>query len=112
MNDHTPVLPELMGLIEDRKANLPEDSYTTALFQGGVDAIGAKITEESAEVVDAASEAGEDGRRHLVREAADLVFHLLVMLGLKGIRLTEVEDELARRFGVSGLQEKASRDDK
>jgi phosphoribosyl-ATP pyrophosphohydrolase len=102
-------LADLMATIEDRRANPPAKSYTTALFAGGVPKIGAKITEEAAEVVEAAGEADEAGRQHLIREAADLVYHLLVMLAHRGVKLSEVEAELTRRSGVSGLDEKASR---
>ena len=98
-----------MEVIDDRKANPPARSYTTSLFQGGVGRIGAKIGEEAAEVVEAASEEGDQGRAHLAHEAADLIYHLLVMLSYRGVALREVEDELARRFGISGLDEKASR---
>jgi phosphoribosyl-ATP pyrophosphohydrolase len=103
------VLARLMAIIEDRKANPPERSYTTSLFQGGVAKIGGKIVEEAAEVVEAAREPGDDGRSHLISEAGDLIYHLLVMLGHKNIKLSEVEAELAKRFGVSGLDEKAAR---
>jgi phosphoribosyl-ATP pyrophosphohydrolase len=98
-----------MQVIEDRKANPPERSYTTSLFRGGVDKIGEKILEEAAEVVEAARESGDEGRSHLIYEAADVLYHLFVLLGYREIRLAEVEAELARRFGISGLDEKASR---
>ena len=98
-----------MAVIEDRKAKRPEKSYTTRLFEGGVDEIGRKIIEEAAEVVAAADEPGDDGRSHTIREAADLIYHLMVMLGYRDIPLAEVEAELARRFGISGLDEKAAR---
>lgn len=98
-----------MAVIEDRRVNPPATSYTTRLFAGGVPKIGAKITEEAAEVVEAAAEPGEEGRQHLIREAGDLVYHLLVMLAHRDIRLNEVEAELARREGVSGITEKESR---
>ena len=106
------VLAQLMAIIEDRKANPPERSYTTKLFQGGVPKIGKKIMEEAAEVVEAAGEEGDEGRNHLVYEAGDLIYHLFVMLVHREIPLTEVESELARRFGVSGLDEKAARSPK
>jgi phosphoribosyl-ATP pyrophosphohydrolase len=105
------VFDRLMSVIEDRKRNPPERSYTTSLFAGGVAKIGAKITEEAAEVVEAAGERGTEGREHLVHEAADLIYHLFVMLGHRNIPLKEVEAELAGRFGISGLDEKASRED-
>jgi phosphoribosyl-ATP pyrophosphohydrolase len=103
------ILQRLMAIIEDRKANPPPKSYTTTLFAGGVPKIGEKIIEEAAEVVEAAGEPGDVGRAHLIHEAADLVYHLFVMLGFRDIKLAEVEAELARRFGISGLDEKAAR---
>jgi len=98
-----------MAVIEDRKRTLPEKSYTTRLFEGGVPKIGAKVLEEAAEVVEAAGEPGQPGRDHTVREAADVVYHLLVLLAQRDIPLADIENELARRFGISGLDEKASR---
>jgi phosphoribosyl-ATP pyrophosphohydrolase len=98
-----------MAVIEDRKAHPSEKSYTNRLLQGGVEAIGKKIVEEAAEVVEAAGEPDDAGRAHTIREAADLIYHLLVLLGSRDISLAEVEAELARRFGVSGLDEKAAR---
>ena len=71
--------------------------------------IGAKITEEAGEVVAAAAEPGDAGRAHLVHEVADLIFHTLVLLGLHDIPWADVEAELARRFGVSGIAEKEAR---
>lgn len=104
------VLARLMAVIEDRKANPAAKSYTTTLLAGGVGKIGGKVCEEAAEVVAAAEELGEEGRQHVVREAADVIYHLLVLLAYRDVRLAEVEAELARRFGISGLEEKASRD--
>jgi len=109
LDDTATILHSLMAVIDDRKAHPPAKSYTTTLFAGGVEKIGSKIVEEAAEVVAAARENGEEGRRHLVREAADLVYHLLVLLSQRDASLSEVEAELARRFGISGLDEKASR---
>ena len=103
------VLARLMQVIEDRKAQLPERSYTTKLFRGGVEKIGGKVLEEAREVVEAAAETGDEGRRHLVAEAADVIYHLLVLLAHRDVGLNDVEAELARRFGISGLDEKASR---
>jgi phosphoribosyl-ATP pyrophosphohydrolase len=103
------ILAQLMAVIEDRKINPPAKSYTTTLFAGGVAKIGKKITEEAAEVIEAAGESGEEGRAHLIREASDLIYHLFVMLGHRDIKLAEVEAELAKRFGISGLDEKAGR---
>lgn len=109
MSEQPSILAQLMAVIEERKANPSEKSYTHKLLSGGVPKIGAKITEEAAEVVEAASEPGDDGRAHLVREAGDLIYHLFVMLAHREVRLEQVEAELAGRFGISGLEEKASR---
>lgn len=104
------ILPALIAVIADRKANPPaERSYVVSLLNGGTARIGSKIAEEAGEVVEAAGEPGQDGREHLVREVADLLFHTLVLLGLKEIPWSEVEAELARRFGVGGIVEKESR---
>ena len=103
------MVPKLMAVIADRKANPPEKSYVASLLKGGLAKIGPKITEEAGEVVEAAAEPGADGRAHLVREVADLLFHTLVLLGEREIAWDEVERELARRFGVSGIDEKAAR---
>ena len=110
MSDQQSILARLMATIEDRKASPSAQSYTTSLMAGGVERIGAKLTEEAAEVVDAARSAkDEQGRSHLTHEAADLIYHLLVMLGYCEVSLRDVETELARRFGVSGLDERAAR---
>ena len=109
MSESESIFARLMAVIEDRRANPSEKSYTNRLLEGGVAKVGAKVTEEAAEVVEAAGEPGDEGRAHTVREAADLVYHLFVLLGVRDIPLAEVEAELARRFGISGLDEKASR---
>ena len=110
--DSATVFAKLMAVIEDRKANPPAKSYTTALFQGGVAKIGGKILEEAGEVVEAAGDPGDAGRSHLIYEAADLIYHLFVLLGHRDVKLPEVEAELARRFGLSGVDEKAARAEK
>ena len=109
MTQEPSVFARLMAVIEARRDGPSERSYTAGLLAGGVDAIGAKITEEAAEVVEAAGEAGQPGREHLVREAGDLLYHLLVLLAVRDLGLADVEAELARRFGVSGIDEKESR---
>ncbi|HWE39648.1 MAG TPA: phosphoribosyl-ATP diphosphatase [Isosphaeraceae bacterium] len=104
------IVSKLMDVIAERKARPPAGrSYVVSLLQGGVPKIGAKITEEAAEVVAAAVEVGPEGRAHLVHEVADLLFHTLVLLGHRDIPWADVEAELARRFGVSGIEEKESR---
>lgn len=102
-------LVKLERTIHARAKKPNAKSYTSQLLQGGVPKIGAKIVEEAAELVEAAGEPGEEGRQHFIREAGDVFYHLLVMLCHKEFDLYDVEAELARRFGVSGLEEKASR---
>jgi phosphoribosyl-ATP pyrophosphohydrolase len=104
------IMAALSAVIADRKANPPaERSYVVDLLRGGVAKIGGKIVEEAAEVVEAGDEPGEAGRAHLVKEAADLVFHTAVLLGFRDVAWSAVEAELARRFGLSGITEKESR---
>jgi phosphoribosyl-ATP pyrophosphohydrolase len=99
-----------MAVIAQRKTSAQaESSYVATLMNGGVPRIGAKILEEAAEVVEAGDEPGEAGREHLVKEVADLVFHALVLLGYRDLHWDQVEAELARRAGTSGIVEKAAR---
>lgn len=109
MSDALRPLDQLEQTILARKNKTAEKSYTARLLAGGVEKIGGKIIEEAAEAVEAAGEEGEEGRQHTIREAGDVMYHLLVLLAAREITLAEVEAELARRFGVSGLEEKASR---
>jgi phosphoribosyl-ATP pyrophosphohydrolase len=102
-------LDKLERTIAARAANPNEKSYTSQLLAGGVEMIGAKIIEEAAEVVEAAGEPGEAGREHFLREVGDLVYHLMVLMRYRDSSWADVEAELARRFGVSGLDEKATR---
>ena len=109
MNTASQVLHQLMAVIDDRRQNPPEKSYTTKLFNGGNALIGEKIMEEAGEVNEAADESGQKGREHLIYEAADLLYHLMVLLGHHENHIREIEAELGRRFGVSGIDEKAAR---
>ena len=103
-------LDQLEETIRQRQlAGEADKSYTAKLLAGGVAKIGPKVTEEAAEVVEAAAEPDEAGREHTVREAADVIYHLMVLMAVRGVKLEEVERELARRFGMSGLEDKASR---
>jgi phosphoribosyl-ATP pyrophosphohydrolase len=105
------MIAQLQEVIRQRQAHphAPARSYTATLLAGGVAKIGGKILEEAGEVVAAADEPGAAGREHLVREVADLVYHLLVLLRWADLEWQDVEAELARRAGVSGLDEKAAR---
>ncbi|TWU37060.1 phosphoribosyl-ATP diphosphatase [Novipirellula artificiosorum] len=102
-------LMRLMQTLAERAETRPSGSYTTKLMEGGAAKIGQKVREEAEELIEAALETGDTGRAHFVYEAADLVYHTLVLLAWKGVDLTEVAAELARREGTSGLVEKASR---
>ena len=102
-------LTRLERTIAARAANPNPKSYTCQLLDGGVAKIGAKITEEAGEVVEAAGEAGPAGREHFIYEVGDLFYHLMVLMKLRECTLADLEGELARRFGVSGLAEKAAR---
>ena len=102
------VLGRLADTLEARKRADPRTSYVAKLYQKGLDAILKKVAEEAAETIMAA----KDGERDkVIYETADLWFHTLVLLAQQGIRPDEVLDELARREGMSGLVEKASRKD-
>jgi len=103
------ILSRLMEVIHRRKADRPRDSYTTQLLNGGIERIGAKVVEEAKEVVEAAGQAPEASSGDVIHEAADLVYHLLVLLAYCDRDLSDLEAELARRFGVCGLEEKAAR---
>ncbi|MDL2237721.1 bifunctional phosphoribosyl-AMP cyclohydrolase/phosphoribosyl-ATP diphosphatase HisIE [Christensenellaceae bacterium OttesenSCG-928-K19] len=88
------LLYELYGLIADRKENPVEGSYTNYLFEKGIDKILKKVGEENAEVIIAAKNEGTEELRY---EAADLIYHLLVLLNEKGLLLDELFEELAKR---------------
>lgn len=88
------IIDELYGVIEDRRSNPKEGSYTNYLFEKGIDKILKKVGEESAEVIIAAKNAAPDEIRY---ETADLIYHLLVMLSQTGLRPSEVFAELEKR---------------
>jgi len=100
------VLAELTQVLRDRKNADPSSSYVAGLYGKGLDAILKKIGEESAETIIAA----KDGNTaDIVYETADLWFHTMVMLVDQDIDPQDVLKELERRFGLSGIEEKASR---
>jgi len=104
--DSREAFDRLYGVIADRKRNPKENSYTSQLFSGGIEAIGAKVVEEAGELVEAARDKGSE---EIVREAADLIYHAWVLLAEAGVSPEQVREELAGREGVSGLKEKAAR---
>lgn len=99
-------LDALESVINARRGGDPASSYTARLFAAGRAKIAQKLGEEAVETVIAAL--GED-HQALIGEASDLVFHLLVLLADAGLSISDVRAELARREGVSGIDEKAAR---
>lgn len=106
MNSHKDILDRLSVILEARKQGEPDSSYVAKLYSKGLDTILKKIGEESTELVMAA----KDGNRtKILHETADLWFHCMVMLAQQGLGPDDVLMELEKRFGVSGIEEKASR---
>lgn len=104
--NNTDILTRLAEVIEDRKSAAPEGSYVASLYGKGLDAILKKIGEEATELVIAAK---NDSARQIIHETADLWFHTLVLLAAQNLGPRAVLDELERRCGRSGLEEKAGR---
>ena len=92
--NHLLFLGELQSFIDRRKEEMPEGSYTTSLFNKGINKIAQKVGEEALETV---IEATNGTKEHLVYEASDLLYHLLVMLTEKGLRIEDVAAELQQR---------------
>lgn len=100
------VFNRLAEILEQRKQADPDSSYVAGLYHGGIDKILAKLGEEAAETIIA----GKGGNRdEIIYETADLWFHSLVLLAHNDISPQIILDELDRRFGLSGLKEKANR---
>lgn len=100
-------LSRLAEVLEGRKTADPDSSYVAKLYHKGLDAMLKKIGEEATETVMAAKDGDQD---KIVYETADLWFHCMVMLADQGLGPQDVLQELERRFGLSGLEEKAGRD--
>lgn len=100
------ILKQLDSILEQRKTENPHDSYVASLYAKGIDAILKKIGEEATETIIAAK---EGDKSKIIYETADLWFHTLVMLKQQDLDSGDVLQELQRRFGTSGLTEKASR---
>jgi phosphoribosyl-ATP pyrophosphohydrolase len=96
MSDDADVIDEVFAVIEDRKEHLPEDSYTASLFthEKGENAVLEKLGEETTELILAAK---DDDREELAHEAGDLVYHLLVLLSMKGMDVADLRAELEKR---------------
>jgi phosphoribosyl-ATP pyrophosphohydrolase len=104
------IIAAVYRVIQERKANPSESSYTASLMRKGIDKILKKIGEEATEVVMAAKDAdrGAD-RQRIVAEVADLWFHTMIALSYYGLSPADVVAELDRRAGTSGIEEKALR---
>ncbi|MBI3774496.1 MAG: phosphoribosyl-ATP diphosphatase [Gammaproteobacteria bacterium] len=103
MND---ILTQLAQILEQRKSQSADQSYVASLYAKGLDTILKKIGEESAETIIAAKGGNKD---QIVYEIADLWFHTLVLLAQQELSPDDVLKELQRRFGTSGIDEKAAR---
>jgi|TARA_B110000014_G_scaffold260155_1_gene249355 phosphoribosyl-ATP pyrophosphohydrolase len=103
------IILEIAAILEKRKGSSANSSYTKSLFDKGLKEILSKVSEESEELIEAAVSQEENKKKKLIHETADLWFHTMVLLSHEGINAEEVLDELETRFGVSGLDEKASR---
>lgn len=103
------ILDRLAEVLEQRKGADPDSSYVAKLYAKGLDSILKKIGEEATETVMAAKDGDAD---HIIYETADLWFHSIVMLKHLDLEPRQVLEELDRRFGLSGLDEKAAREEK
>ena len=101
-------LARLEQVIAERRSASPDSSYVAKLNAKGIEAVAQKVGEEAVETIIAAL---SESREEVIGESADLIFHLLVLLQTRRIKLSEVMEELDRREGTSGLEEKASRKD-
>ncbi|VAW55046.1 Phosphoribosyl-ATP pyrophosphatase [hydrothermal vent metagenome] len=104
------ILAQLTEILEQRKNAEADSSYVASLYNKGLDAILKKVGEEATETVMAAKDAASGGDKDkLVYEVADLWFHTMILLADQDLSADDVLTELARRFGVSGHEEKAAR---
>ena len=100
------ILSQLAEVLEQRKQAEPDSSYVAKLYDKGLDAILKKIGEEATETVMAAKDGDKE---KIIYETADLWFHSMVLLAHQGLSPDDILQELNRRFGLSGIEEKASR---
>lgn len=108
------ILKQLDQVLEERKKESADSSYVASLYHKGLEKILKKVGEEANETIMAAKDlehqANDENKAHLVYEVADLWFHTLVLLASKDLSSEDITAELQRRFGLSGHDEKASRD--
>ena len=102
MND---IIEKLEVILQNRKIEDPRNSYVSSLYSKGNQYICDKIIEEAGELVDAS----ENDKAQVVHEAADLLFHVLVLLASHDIKYATILGELSNRFGTSGIEEKKNR---
>jgi phosphoribosyl-ATP pyrophosphohydrolase len=108
--NNSEILAQLTEILEQRKNADADSSYVASLYNKGLDAILKKVGEEATETVMAAKDAAAGGdKEKLVYEVADLWFHTMILLADQNLSADDVLAELARRFGVSGHDEKAAR---
>ena len=88
------MLKKLFAIIENRKQTMPDNSYTATLLAAGKKRLWEKIAEESNEVITASK---QEGRKRIIEETADLIYHVFVLLAFENIQLTELEKELTKR---------------
>jgi phosphoribosyl-ATP pyrophosphohydrolase len=103
------VLQQLAQILEQRKSQSADSSYVASLYKKGLDHILKKVGEEATETIVAAKNGNKE---HIIYETADLWFHSMVMLAHLDLKPEDVLAELERRFGLSGLEEKAQRTQK
>ena len=103
------ILKKLTETLEARKKDDPTKSYTASLYRDGLEAILKKVNEEAFEIIIAARQ-GDD--KELIHEVADLWFHTLVLMAHKNLSAEDILNELSRRDGTSGIEEKESRSSK
>jgi phosphoribosyl-ATP pyrophosphohydrolase len=106
MADFSETVARLEATLKARAGAAPESSYTAKLLAGGPERAAKKFGEEAVETVIAAS---SESRERLIAEAGDLLYHLLIVLRARGIKLDEIEAALAARTHMSGLEEKSAR---
>ena len=100
------IIEKLETILQKRKSEDSKDSYVSSLYSKGNQHICDKIMEEAGELVDAT----EDGKAKVVHETADLLFHVLVLLASLDVKYATILDELTKRFGTSGIEEKNNRE--
>lgn len=100
------ILKDLEKILEERKKSSSSDSYVASLYEKGIDQILKKVAEESSEVIMATKDKEDD---KIIFEVADLLFHIMILLRYKNITFSDIEKELRRRYGISGIVEKNNR---